>query len=141
MRQVPTNPGGVAVSAPMGDALATPLAMRDRAAIVIALVAVSLVAWIYLWHLARSMAAPDASISGAMEMATASWSGTTFLLMFVMWWVMMIGMMLPGAMPMILTFATVNGRRRARGHPFVGSATLLRDDLVAWGGFGLAATV
>ena len=33
-------------------------------------------------------------------------------LVFAMWWVMMLGMMLPSAAPMILTFATLNGGKR-----------------------------
>ena len=44
------------------------------------------------------------------------------LLLFAMWWVMMVGMMLPSVAPVILTFATVNRNRRARGEPYVPSA-------------------
>ncbi len=31
---------------------------------------------------------------------------------FAMWWVMMLGMMLPSAAPMILTFAALSGNKR-----------------------------
>jgi predicted metal-binding membrane protein len=64
-----------------------------------------------------------------------------FALNFVIWWVMMPGMMLPSAAPMILTFATVNRRKRARGQPFVASAVFASGYLIAWGLFGIAAAL
>ena len=61
-------------------------------------------------------------------------------LMFLMWWVMMIGMMLPSALPMTLTFATVNRRRRALGTPYVPTAVFVAGYVLAWGAFSVAAT-
>jgi predicted metal-binding membrane protein len=60
--------------------------------------------------------------------------------MFVMWWVMMAAMMLPSALPMTLTFATVNRRRRELGTPYVPTAVFVAGYLLAWGAFSLAAT-
>jgi predicted metal-binding membrane protein len=60
--------------------------------------------------------------------------------MFLMWWVMMIGMMLPSAAPMTLTFATVNRRRRELGTPYVPTAAFVSGYLLAWGAFSVAAT-
>ncbi|HEX6156246.1 MAG TPA: DUF2182 domain-containing protein [Burkholderiales bacterium] len=60
--------------------------------------------------------------------------------MFLMWWVMMIGMMLPSAAPMTLTFATVNRRRRELGTPYVPTAVFVAGYLLAWGAFSLVAT-
>jgi predicted metal-binding membrane protein len=57
-----------------------------------------------------------------------------------MWWAMMIGMMLPSAAPMTLTFATVNRRRRELGTPWVPTAVFVAGYLLAWGAFSLAAT-
>jgi predicted metal-binding membrane protein len=54
---------------------------------------------------------------------------------------MMPGMMLPSAAPMILTFATVNRRKRTRGRPFVPTAVFTTGYLIAWGLFGIAATL
>ena len=62
-------------------------------------------------------------------------------LLLVMWWIMMIGMMLPSAAPMILTFATVNARRRARAQPWVPTALFAAGYLLAWAGFSIAATL
>jgi predicted metal-binding membrane protein len=61
--------------------------------------------------------------------------------MLVMWWVMMAAMMLPSATQMILVFATVNRKRRARGAGHVGTAVFGAGYLIAWGGFSLLATV
>jgi predicted metal-binding membrane protein len=60
--------------------------------------------------------------------------------MFLMWWVMMAAMMLPSALPMTLTFATVNRRRRELGTPWVPTAVFVAGYLLAWGAFSLAAT-
>jgi predicted metal-binding membrane protein len=57
-----------------------------------------------------------------------------------MWWAMMIGMMLPSALPMTLTFATVNRRRRELGTPWVPTAVFVAGYLLAWGAFSAAAT-
>jgi len=54
---------------------------------------------------------------------------------------MMVGMMLPSVAPVILTFATVNRNRRARGEPYVPAALFTAGYLLAWVGFSLAATL
>jgi predicted metal-binding membrane protein len=63
------------------------------------------------------------------------------LLLLAMWWVMMAGMMLPSAAPVILTFASVNRSRRARGEPYVPTALFTAGYLLTWAGFGIAATL
>ena len=99
---------------------AAALPRRERAVILAALAAITGLSWLYL----ASMA--------SMAMGV--------LVMFLMWWVMMIGMMLPGALPMTLTFATVNRRRRELGTPYVPTALFVAGYLLAWGAFGAAAT-
>jgi predicted metal-binding membrane protein len=76
-------------------------------------------------------------MDGMPDMPAMSMSA---VLAFLMWWVMMIGMMLPGALPMTLTFATVNRRRRELGTPYVPTAVFVAGYLLAWGAFSLAAT-
>jgi len=49
--------------------------------------------------------------------------------------------MLPSVAPVILTFATVNRNRRARGEPYVPAALFAAGYLLAWVGFSLAATL
>lgn len=119
---------------------------RDRAATLAALIGVTVLSWLYLHHLAaQGMPAMNASagaaLSGAMRALPASWTLLDFALMFAMWWVMMTGMMLPGATPMILTFATVNRRKRERGRPHLPTFVFSAGYLLAWGGFSLLATV
>lgn len=77
----------------------------------------------------------------AMSAMPTSWSAAEFALMFVMWWVMMVGMMVPSAAPMMLTFANVNRRRRARGLSYVSTAIFASGYLIAWGGFSLVAVL
>ena len=107
----------------------------QRAAILAALGALTVVCWLYLVDAAAGMAAMDPSMTmpakGPPEVA----------LLFVMWWIMMIGMMVPSAAPMILTFAAVNRRRRAREQPYVPTGLFVAGYLLAWGGFSVAATL
>jgi predicted metal-binding membrane protein len=59
---------------------------------------------------------------------------------FAMWWVMMIGMMLPSAAPMILTFAAIQRRKRERDQRYVPTALFVIGYLIVWGAFSLVAT-
>jgi hypothetical protein len=79
----------------------------------------------------NSQRANAATAAGAVDL----------VLLLAMWWVMMAGMMLPGAAPMILTFATINRRRRARAQPYAPTALFAVGYLLAWGGFSVAATL
>ena len=86
--------------------------LGQRIAIVAALAGLVVLCWLYLVDEAANMAA-----MGDMTMAMPPKDAVELLLLLAMWWIMMVGMMLPSAAPMILTFATVNRRRRARGSP------------------------
>ena len=113
---------------------------RDRALVIAGLVAITLLAWAYLFYLARSgesMSGMDAAGS-AMSMA---WTPVDFLLMFLMWAVMMVAMMTPSATPMLLTFANINRRRQEQGNPYVPTGVFLSGYLLVWAGFSIAATL
>ncbi len=117
------------------------LLRRDRVAILSALIVVSGLSWLYMWLLAAQMGGQMNDMAGmAMAAAPMQRSGADFILTFVMWWVMMVGMMLPSAAPMLLTFATVNRRRREREQPFVPTAVFAAGYLLRVGLFSLAAT-
>jgi predicted metal-binding membrane protein len=58
-----------------------------------------------------------------------------------MWWVMMLGMMVPSATPMVLTFATLNRSKRRRGQDFVPTLIFLFGYLIVWGLFSIIATL
>ena len=97
---------------------------RDRAVVVVGVAGVTALAWAYMVYLAQS----SGDMGSGMAMAQLqSWSAADFGFMFLMWWVMMIGMMVPTAAPMILLFATVNRRRREQQGPCVPRRCSSRD--------------
>jgi predicted metal-binding membrane protein len=114
----------------------------DRRIILLALLGVTAIAWLYLLAMRQGMddMAMDDMPGMAMPMV-ADWTPTAFALTFAMWWVMMLGMMVPSAAPMILTFATLNRSKRARGQSFVPTSVFALGYLLAWGAFSLSATV
>jgi predicted metal-binding membrane protein len=114
----------------------------DRRIILIALLGVTAIAWMYLLAMRQGMdgMAMDDMPGMAMPMV-ADWTLAAFALTFAMWWVMMLGMMVLSAAPMILTFATLNRSKRARGQSFVPTSVFALGYLLAWGAFSLAATV
>ncbi len=106
---------------------------RDRWFVLAGLVGVTALAWAYLAAMVADMS--------VMAMPTfAPWTILDFWLMFVMWAVMMVGMMLPGAAPMILLYAAVSRRQRERGHIFAPTGVFAIGYLIAWTAFSLAAT-
>lgn len=117
---------------------------RDRRMVLAAVLALTALCWIYLALIAAGMEGmSDSGMSGqgmAMAMAPAIWTPAYAALMLVMWVVMMAGMMLPSALPMILTFATIGRRRRERGQPHVAISVFVAGYLIAWGAFSVAAT-
>ena len=113
---------------------------KDRYIVLGGLTVLALLAWAYLVYLARGM-----DEMSSMEMAGAgmmsSWGPIDFLLMFVMWSVMMVGMMVPSATPMILAFAGINRRRRQAGNYYVPTGVFLAGYLAVWAGFSGIATL
>jgi predicted metal-binding membrane protein len=125
---------------------------RDRLVVVTALIAVIALAWAYLlagagmgvsaFEMTRmSQLATAEGMAGMAMMTPAVWTPGYAVLMFFMWWVMMVAMMLPSAAPMILLFATVNGKQRAAGHPYVATSIFAVGYLAAWAGFSMVAMI
>jgi predicted metal-binding membrane protein len=111
------------------------LLLRQRVAIVAALAGLVALCWLYLFSEATQMAAMD------RDMVMPPKGAADLLVLLAMWWIMMIGMMLPSAAPMILTFAAINRGRRARRQPYTPTALFASGYLLAWGGFSVAATL
>jgi predicted metal-binding membrane protein len=112
------------------------LLRSERAVILLALAGVTAIAWLYLFVARSNMDMPMPEMSGMPDMAmpfAAPW-------VFAMWWVMMLGMMLPSAAPMILTFAALQRRKQERDEPYVPTAMFVAGYLIVWGAFSLAAT-
>jgi predicted metal-binding membrane protein len=115
------------------------LVKRDRALVWGGVAGLTLVAWLYLYWHARMMAMADAM--AALEPRVAPWTAADFLLTASMWAVMMVGMMLPAAAPMILLFAAVGRRRREAGGVAVPTAVFGLGYLAVWSGFSVGATL
>jgi predicted metal-binding membrane protein len=112
------------------------VARREHAVALAGLAGIVALAWIHLVRLSREMA--DMAEMGMAP--TATWTLTDAALAASMWAVMMVGMMLPSAAPMILMFVTVNRKRRGEGGMPVASTGLFTlGYLLAWVGFSLLA--
>ena len=121
------------------------LMRQDRLWVIAGIVGITALAWTYLVVMAAGMNEMSMSTPDMGATATAArmspWTGIDFLLMFLMWAIMMVGMMLPSAAPMVLLFALVNRRQASRGHPATPTAVFTAGYLAAWTAFSLAATV
>jgi predicted metal-binding membrane protein len=115
---------------------------RDRIVTIAVLAGMTALAWVYLVTLAMRMAGMDASMDGMAGLARIRpWAPVDFLLMFLMWSIMMVGMMLPSAAPMILLFVRVTRSSQEKGYPFAPVGMFLSGYLLVWFGFSLGATV
>jgi len=119
---------------------------QDRLILLTALFAVTAIAWIWVVigagtgmstiGMTRRSGMPDVR---GMIMEPAVWTPAYAGLMFAMWWVMMVAMMLPSATPMLLLFARINRKERAKDQPYVPTGFFAAGYLVAWGGFSIVA--
>jgi predicted metal-binding membrane protein len=137
----------------MSDAAVETVFRRDRAVVLAALVCVAALAWIYIlqfaamMHLGATPGEPSGMDTGGMNMAemvqpaVRAWSVADFVLMFSMWAVMMVGMMLPSAAPMVLIYTRVARHAQARSKPFAPTAWFVSGYLLVWAAFALFATV
>ena len=111
------------------------VARRDRAVVLVNLIGLTLLAWLYLvWDAAHMM-----DMAG-MPM-TASWTFGHFVMMFLMWAIMMVGMMIPSASPMILLYAQLARKHAEHGHLLPRIWIFTGGYLAVWTGFSLLATV
>lgn len=139
----------------LSDGALETLLRRDRLVVASALGVIVALAWAYLLWLAADMDMGGMNMSGfrmvpagmgIMAPAAAAWSAVEFSFVFVMWVVMMIGMMAPSATPMILMYARVARQSRAgqetfAGKPFAATGWFAAGYVLAWTGFSLVATL
>lgn len=104
------------------------------------LVLVVALAWLYLWR--------DAAAMGQMETMDMTMAGmhhaagsVAIALGFVMWTVMMIGMMLPSAAPTILLYGALVRKHGERGSVLPAVWIFTSAYLVVWTGFSLVAAL
>jgi predicted metal-binding membrane protein len=118
---------------------------RDRQAVFAALVILTALAWGYILWLTPQMAMPAAEMPGmdmagmAMAPEIRPWTVTEFLFSFLMWAVMMAGMMLPSAAPTILLYARVGRQAALQQKPFAPTGWFAGGYLLAWAVFSLLA--
>lgn len=80
----------------------------NRAPAAVLLVVMPLVAWMWIVVMARDMYGPMTGASAWMM--TAVWDTRHLALLWAMWAVMMVGMMLPSASPMLLLYGSIARR-------------------------------
>jgi len=124
---------------------------RDRLVVATALAVIGASAWAYILWLAYPMGMPAAK-GGAMSLPMGDmlgdmlapvlrpWSATEFVFVLAMWAVMMVGMMTPGAAPMILIYGRVARQAASRGRPFASIGWFAAGYLLCWSGFALIAS-
>lgn len=113
------------------------LPRRDTLAVLFSLTAITLLAWAYLIDVAGDMTTMP---STADMMSVHPWTGREFWFMFLMWAIMMVGMMVPTAIPMTLTYAAVARKADAQQTPIAPTAVFVTGYLVIWTVFSVAAT-
>ncbi len=134
----------------MAEATLETVLRRDRVVVLAALLATTGLAWAYIVFLAVQMDMGGMDMAGFRMAATAagmvmtpgfeSWTGTEFAFTLLMWVVMMIGMMMPSAAPVILLYARVGRQAAGEGKPFASTGWFVSGYFVAWTAFSVAAT-
>lgn len=104
---------------------------RDRLIVALSLAGVVALAWLYLWRAAASM---HIGTAGGMAMTMPAMT-------FVMWIVMMAGMMLPSAAPTVLLYGAMVRKHGERGTVLPPVWVFVSGYLLVWGGFSLAAAL
>ena len=115
------------------------LLRRDRLIVILALASVSALAWFRVLQDSLGGMGVDQSMAD-MAMTQTVWTPLVFAAMLAMWTIMMAAMMLPGAAPMILLFATLSRKQRERQAPYVPTAAFVLGYAFIWLGFSLLAT-
>jgi predicted metal-binding membrane protein len=131
---------------------------HPRALLIVAVIFVFGLTWAYtLMGIGMPMSALKMTASGGAQvagnmdpMAAMTWTPATALFVFMMWWMMMIAMMVPSAVPTVLLYAALNARH-ADDRDGVGvgsgpgtnilSGLFLAGYLGVWALFSLIATV
>lgn len=112
---------------------------RDQILIAAAVVAVTALCWVWIVPMARDMYGPMTGPSAWMM--TGVWDLRYALLIWAMWGVMMAGMMLPSASPMLLLYNTVARRSPDATSPLAGVWAMGAGYLLVWLGFSAGATL
>jgi predicted metal-binding membrane protein len=113
------------------------LLRQDRRVVMAALVGLIMVSWLYLWFMAQGMNTAGMSM---MMTAPGAWTTRVAVAVFLMWTIMMVGMMLPSAAPMILLYAAILRRREQPPPVLIYTGSFLVGYLATWCLFSGVAT-
>jgi predicted metal-binding membrane protein len=115
------------------------LLRRERAMLVATLVAVPLACWSWIVPMAHDM---YGAMTGPSEwMMTDAWDTPHLLLLGAMWVVMMAGMMLPSAAPILLLYAGATRRCSGGRHAAWRVYAMAAGYLLVWAAFSVCATL
>jgi predicted metal-binding membrane protein len=123
---------------------------RDRLLVVVALALLTAMAWSYLLWLSAHMNMGGMDMSGFRMIpsgmgdivpAHMPWSAREFAFVFVMWTLMMVGMMTPSTAPMLLMHARVGRKTDAQPKPLIATVWFAIGYFLVWAGFALFATL
>lgn len=114
------------------------LPRRDRTIILIGLSGVTALAWLYLVRMSLMM---DGAMMPADVLRIKLWSSVEFSLMFLMWAVMMVGMMVPTAIPMTLIYAAIVRKASRNNQTLAPAAIFISGYVAVWTLFSLVATL
>ncbi|WP_434609365.1 DUF2182 domain-containing protein [Pseudomonas sp. R1-7] len=112
----------------------------EQILLLLCLLALSALAWVMLLRMARDMSAPGGMADAAMAGMIMPWSLADALLMFAMWVVMMLGMMLPSALPMLLIYQQMLRKRMRAPQRHLALLLFCCAYGLVWVGFALGAT-
>jgi len=115
------------------------LPKRDKIAIWSGLVGVSALAWVYLVWMAVMMESMPMDAESVLRIKP--WTVTDFWLMFLMWAVMMVGMMVPTAVPMTLIYAAVARKALGQGATVAPAMIFVSGYVAMWTLFSIGATL
>jgi predicted metal-binding membrane protein len=114
------------------------LARHERAVLGTALITIPLLCGAWIVPMARDMY--GAMTGPSLWMMTSAWDARHVALLCAMWTVMMIGMMVPSAAPMLLIYAAVMRRSGEGASAALRVYPMAAGYLLIWFGFSVAAT-
>lgn len=115
------------------------LSRAEKSVLYAALFLATVAAWSVTWT--RSSELPALSPYLLQTLCGAQWTLGSAASALTMWMSMMVAMMLPATVPTVDAFATIAGRRRARGQPYTPTLVFVAGYFLMWSGFSVAATV
>jgi predicted metal-binding membrane protein len=116
------------------------LPWRTRLIILAMMATITLLSWAYLVDMALNMKNMMAAAKMPM-MAPQAWSLSYFFSMLLMWVIMMVGMMVPTAIPMTLIYAAIGRKAALDGTTIAPTTIFITGYLVIWSLFSIGATL